>query len=47
MQAMEPIIDRMQDKMLVRQQAMNASMTNSFAMLGTSNCIEDGTTITT
>ena len=35
MQAMEPMIDRMQDKMLVRQQAMNASMTNSFAMLGT------------
>ena len=35
MRAMEPMIDRMQDKMLVRQQAMNASLTNSYAMLGT------------
>ena len=35
MQAMEPVVNRMQDKMLVRQQAMNASLTNSYAMLGT------------
>ena len=34
MQAMEPVVNRMQDKMLVRQQAMNASLTNSYAMLG-------------
>ena len=35
MQAMEPVVNRMQDRMLVRQQAMNASLTNSYAMLGT------------
>ena len=35
MQAMEPVVNRMQDQMLVRQQAMNASLTNSYAMLGT------------
>ena len=34
MQAMEPVVNRMQDRMLVRQQAMNASLTNSYAMLG-------------
>ena len=33
MQAMEPVVNRMQDQMLVRQQAMNASLTNSFAVL--------------
>ena len=35
MKAQEPILDRMLDKQLVRQQAMNASLTNSYAMLGT------------
>ena len=35
MKAMEPQLNRLQDKMLVRQQAMNASLTNSYAMLGT------------
>ena len=32
--AMEPYIERAQRNALVRQQAMNASMTNSYAMLG-------------
>ena len=35
MKAQEPVINRMLDKQLVRQQAMNASLTNSYAMLGT------------
>ena len=34
MKAQEPIIARMQDRALVRQQAMNASMNNGYAMLG-------------
>jgi hypothetical protein len=35
MKAQEPVINRMLDAQLVRQQAMNASLTNSYAMLGT------------
>jgi hypothetical protein len=35
MKAQEPFLNRMLDKQLVRQQAMNASLTNSYAMLGT------------
>lgn len=35
MKAQEPILNRMLDRQLVRQQAMNASLTNSYAMLGT------------
>ena len=35
MKAQEPILNRMLDQQLVRQQAMNASLTNSYAMLGT------------
>lgn len=35
MRAQEPILDRLLNKQLVRQQAMNASLTNSYAMLGT------------
>ena len=35
MRAQEPILNRMLDRQLVRQQAMNASLTNSYAMLGT------------
>lgn len=35
MKAQEPILNRMLDGQLVRQQAMNASLTNSYAMLGT------------
>ena len=35
MKAQEPILNRLLDGQLVRQQAMNASLTNSYAMLGT------------
>ena len=35
MKAQEPILNRMLNQQLVRQQAMNASLTNSYAMLGT------------